>query len=74
MKFPVIVHNLKNYDSHFILKTIANRQDLETLDFRCIPLNKQKFLSFEVKCFKFIDSYCFLSESLEKLSENLDFN
>ncbi|XP_077260494.1 uncharacterized protein LOC143896465 [Temnothorax americanus] len=79
---PIVFHNLSGYDAHFIIKEIATayegRVDL-------LPITKEKYISFtkNVKstedknyqnCIKlrFIDSYKFLSASLEKLASFLD--
>ena len=77
-KLPVIVHNLKSYDSHFIVKALANyksnvlKNDVKNNhDFEIIPLTAEKYLSISFDEFKFIDSYQFLSSSLETLGKNL---
>ena len=75
-RFPVIFHNLKGYDSHFIIKEL-NMDDAHKIN--CIPLNNEKFISFSLNYYcksplyeiRFIDSFSFLSSSLEKLSDNL---
>lgn len=65
---PVIIHNLKNYDSHFILKEIpSNLFNNITI----IPSTFEKFSSFTLDEVKFIDSYSFLNASLDALTRNL---
>ena len=41
---PVVFHNLKGYDSHLIIKELAKFDK----KINVIPLNMQKYLSFEV--------------------------
>jgi len=75
---PIVFHNLSGYDSHFIIKEIATTFEGK-ID--VLPITKEKYISFTkyVKditeksdfrnCIKlrFIDSYKFLSTSLDKL-------
>ena len=69
---PVIFHNLKGYDSHHIIRE-AHRinQDIGQKEIKAIPNSYEKFMSFSIGDLKFIDSFQFMSSSLEKLSENL---
>ena len=64
---PVIFHNLKGYDSHFIFQA-ANKyfENIEP-----IAINSEKYISFKMNNFRFIDSYAFMSDSLEVLTKNL---
>jgi len=78
---PIVFHNLSGYDSHFIIKEIAT-----TFEGRIelLPITKEKYISFtknvdlkeeksknQVKL-RFIDSYKFLTSSLDKLASFLD--
>jgi len=75
---PVIFHNLSGYDSHLFIKNLGKTQG----QIDCIPNNEEKYVSFsksvndENKKFKykirFIDSFKFMSSSLDKLVNNLD--
>ena len=73
LKIPVIFHNLKGYDSHFIMQNIGHliRQDLNIeVDF--IASNFEKYIGFNIgKHLTFIDSFSFMSQSLDRLSSNL---
>lgn len=83
---PVVMHNLKNYDSHLFIKSLC--LDNEQID--VIPMNKEKYISFSKVLWvdsikykngkvrdkylklRFIDSYQFLPSSLDNLSSILD--
>ena len=69
---PVVFHNLRGYDSHFIIKKaydIANKLNNPKID--VIPNSYEKFMSFNIGSLKFIDSLQFMASSLEKLVDNL---
>ena len=40
--FPVVFHNLSDYDSHIFLKTLGNSEG----DISCIPNNEESYISF----------------------------
>lgn len=71
---PVIFHNLSGYDSHFIIPELG--RDQGKID--VIATTTEKFISFSKKVNKlklrFLDSYKFVSSSLQKLAENLSHN
>ena len=65
---PVILHNLKGFDSHLICETIGLFKS-EVIS--CIPRNIEKYLSFSLGGLRFIDSLQFMNNSLEGLVDNL---
>ncbi|XP_077983947.1 uncharacterized protein LOC144438679 [Glandiceps talaboti] len=66
-KIPVIFHNLKGYDSHFIVQTLENVNEKINI----IPHSMEKFMAIMVGTnLVFIDSLNFLNASLEKLVSN----
>jgi hypothetical protein len=71
--FPVLIHNLKNYDVHFLIR--AAHEISQALNFRCnfscIPINGEKFMCLSVGCLKLVDSFQFMATSLENLTQNL---
>ena len=67
VKIPVIIHNLKNYDSHLILSAVKPRHGTVS----CIPNNSEKYTSFSIGGVTFIDSCQFMQSSLDKLASNL---
>ena len=73
IKIPVIFHNLRGYDSHFIINELGELIS-EGLDFSIdvIPINTEKYMAFYIgKHLAFIDSFQFMGSSLEKLAGNL---
>ena len=66
---PVVFHNLKGYDGHQIIREAYNLYPDK--DLSVIPNSYEKFMSFKLGQLKFIDSFQFMSSSLEKLVENL---
>ena len=67
-KIPVVFHNLKNYDSHLIMHEL----DKCNLKINVIPNGLEKYMIFSINNkLSFIDSFLFLSSSLESLVKNL---
>lgn len=73
---PVFFHNLSGYDSHLFIKQLGETNG----SIKVVAKNKEKYISF-TKCFKnnddfiavrFVDSFNFLSTSLDKLVNNLN--
>ena len=82
LKIPVVFHNLKNYDSHFIIQNIGklvknhtfkNKKGENTeMKINLIPNNMEKYMSFMIgNNLLFIDSFQFMNSSLDKLVSNL---
>ena len=70
-KITVIFHNLKGYDSHFIMQEIGKFN----MPIQVIPNNLEKYTAFFLgKHLKFIDSLQFLNNSLESLVKNLSLS
>ena len=81
IKIPVIIHNLKGYDSHLIIEKLGDiikEKDLkgeEPLDIRVIATNAEKYMAIYLgKNLTFIDSFQFMSSSLANLAKNLPDN
>jgi len=72
---PIVFHNLKNYDAHFVIKHFQKRyfehvgknEKVTYDDVKVIPLNGERFLQFQIGNLKFLDSFQFLSASLDHL-------
>ena len=82
IKIPVIFHNLRGYDSHFIMQQIGKiskkhaykdkKGKEQPLNINAIPNNMEKYMSFMLgNHLVFIDSFQFMSFSLDKLVSNL---
>ena len=71
-KLPVIFHNLRGYDTPFIMQEIGTTGKEHELYINCIPNNMKKYVAFMVgKHLVFLDSFQFMSSSLDRLSANL---
>ena len=82
VKIPVIFHNLRGYDSHFIMQEIGtivkdyeytnNKGQKCQMNINAIPNNMEKYMAFMLgNHLTFIDSFQFMSSSLEKLVTNI---
>ena len=82
IKIPVIFHNLRGYDSHFIMLEIGkivknhtytnNKGKEKQMNINAIPNNMEKYMAFMLgNHLTFIDSFQFMSSSLDKLVSNL---
>ena len=82
IKIPVIFHNLRGYDSHFIMQQIGeiakkhaykNKRGEEChMKLNCIPNNMEKYMAFMLgNHLVFLDSFQFMSSSLDNLIKNL---
>ena len=73
IKIPVIFHNLKGYDSHFIINELGELiKKGEEISINVIAQNAEKYMAFYIgKHLSFIDSFAFMSSCLEKLASNL---
>ena len=67
-KIRVIFHNLRGYDSHFIMQEI----DKFNMDINVIPNSMEKYTSVMLdKHLVFLDSFQFISSGLHRLVSNL---
>ena len=82
IKIPVIFHNLRGYDSHFIMQQIGKIAKEHTytnkkgekieMNINCIPNNMEKYMAFMLgNHLVFLDSFQFMSSSLDNLIKNL---
>jgi hypothetical protein len=67
----VVIHNLKGYDAHLILKNFNKYMADKYNDIKVIACNSERYISFSFGCFRFIDSCQFLLASLDELVTNL---
>lgn len=81
MRVPVVFHNLRGYDSHHILHYYkgdgagrspeGSTATHKSTRFSAIVQNTEKFMSFGIDNVRFIDSFQFMSASLDSLVANL---
>ena len=69
-KVPFIFHNFSNYDCHMFFKKLVDKKK-NKVDFEIIPKTNEEYISVTYGCIRFIDSYRFLSSSLDKLVNTL---
>ena len=68
---PFAFHNFSNYDCHMFFKKLVDLKK-DKVKFKIIPKTNEEYNAVKYGCIRFIDSYRFLSESLDKLVKNLD--
>ena len=68
---PFIFHNFSNYDCHMFFKKLVDKKN-DKVKFDIIPKTNEAYISVTYGCIRFIDSYRFLSSSLDSLVKNLD--
>merc|ERR1711911_488777 len=77
-KIPVFFHNLRGYDSHFIMQQIGKiakkhsyknkKGEVKEMNINVIPNNMEKYMSFMLgNHLVFLDSFQFMSSSLDNL-------
>ena len=82
LKIPVVFHNLRGYDSHFLMQEIGSIVKKHThkdskgreveMQINVIPNNMEKYMAFMLgDHLIFLDSFQFMSSSLDKLVSNL---
>ena len=75
IKIPVVFHNLKGYDSHFIINELGEliKKGEENIKINVIAQNAEKYMAFYIgKHISFIDSLQFMNSSLDRLASNLE--
>ena len=82
IKIPIIFHNLRRYDSHFIMQEIGaivknhtyknKKGETIEMNINAVPNNMEKYMAFMLgNHLTFIDSFQFMSSGLDKLASNL---
>ena len=60
---PFVFYNFCIYDIHLFLKKVIDKNK-DKVEFEIVPKTKEEYISVTYGCIKFIDSYRFLSSSL----------
>ena len=63
-RLTIVFHNLKNYDAHLIFQHIKSWHGKINI----VANTVEKYITFTIGRFKFIDSFQFLNFSLQKLA------
>ena len=63
---PFAFHNFSNYGCHMFFKRLVDSKG-EKINFDNIPKTNEEYISVTFGCIRFIDTYRFLSESLDEL-------
>ena len=76
---PIFFHNFFGYDCHLIFQklltqayTVGQHCCEKRYEPKIIPKSMENYVSIQVGCLRFLDSYRFLSSSLDKLVKSLD--
>ena len=69
---PIFFHNFSGYDCHLIFEELLTEAYNQNYNPTIIPKSLENYVSVQVGCLRFLDSYRFLSSSLDKLVESLD--
>ena len=67
---PFIFHNFSNYDCHLFFKRLVNKKK-DKVDFEIMPKTNEQYISVTYGYIRFINSYRFLSSSLDSLVKTL---
>ena len=68
---PYAFYNFSNYDCHMFFKRLVDLKK-HKVKFKIIPETNEEYIAVKYGCIRFIDSYRFLSDSLDELVKNLD--
>ena len=69
---PIFFHNFSGYDCHLIFQELLIQAFEMGYEPKIIPKSMENYVSIQVGCLRFLDSYRFLSSSLDKLVKSLD--
>ena len=69
---PIFFHYFSGYDCHLIFQELLIQAFEKGYEPKIIPKSMENYVSIQVGCLRFLDSYRFLSSSLDKLVKSLD--
>ena len=67
---PFAFHNLSKYDCHLFFKRLIEKKN-DKVKFDVIPKTDEEYISVSYGCIRFIDSFRFLTSSLDNLVKSL---
>ena len=67
---PIVFHIFSNYDCHLFSKKLIDKKN-DKVKFDILPKTNEEYISVTFRCIRFIDSYRFLSSSLDSLVKTL---
>lgn len=67
-RIPVLMHNFRSYDSHLLLSYVRK---LSAKEVKVIPSNSEKYMALLCENYVFLDSFLFLTASLDTLTNDL---
>ena len=68
---PIFFHNFSGYDCHLIFEELLTQKYKMGCEPKLIPKSMENYVSVEVGCLRFLDSYRFLNSSLDKLMKSM---
>ena len=69
---PIFFHNFSGYDCHLIFQELLIQAFEKGYEPKIIPKSMENYVSVQIGCLRFLDSYRFPSSSLDKLVKSLD--
>ena len=69
---PIFFHNFSGYDCHLIFEQLLTQAFKMGYESKLIPTSMKNYVNEHVGCLSFLDSYRFLSSSLEKLVRGIN--
>ena len=68
---PIFFHNSSGYDCHLISEELLTQAYKLRYEPNIIPKSMENYVSVQVGCLRFLDSYRFLNSSLDKLMKSM---
>ena len=65
-------HNFSGYDCHLIFEQLITSAYNRKLPLNIIPKSLENYVSVQVRCLRFLDSYRFLSSDIQTLTASLN--
>ena len=69
---PIVFHNFSGYDCHLIFEELLTQAYKMGCEPKIIPKSVENYVTVEVGCLRFLDSYRFLNSGLDKLVKSIN--